>query len=120
MKLETACPGDRLKDNDGDEWERLDSGAVLTTKDGCRHARGQECLGRIDERFGPFTEIQSRPADGSLMAFGARCHRCGAEWNVDELRAGVTSGTIAVQEWTGRTFCRPVCWDAYLESEGLK
>lgn len=115
MKLETALPGDRFTDRDGDTWERLDSGALFTSRNEGRVAWEERSLRDADEKFGPFTEIQR-----ASPAFGARCHRCSAEWNIDELRAGVTAGTIAVQEFTGRTFCRPVCWDAYLESEGLK
>lgn len=55
MKLETALPGDRLKDKDGDEWERLDSGAVCTTSVE-RVAWSERALREADERFGPFTE----------------------------------------------------------------
>lgn len=60
MKLETALPGDRLKDKDGDEWGRLDSGAVCTQGDK-RIAWGEQFMREADERFGPFTEI---PAGG--------------------------------------------------------
>lgn len=57
MKLETALPGDRLKDKDGEEWERLDSGAVYAGRDGDRIAWGERDLREADVRFGPFTEV---------------------------------------------------------------
>lgn len=64
MHLKDAKPGQRLRDKDGDEWERHESGATVHFV-GPKSDRGAAPLFRdewdlreVDRDFGPFTPVE--------------------------------------------------------------